>query len=482
MARRPENPRAAGRPGRGAARTTGLIIKGLFATIGRVIASFIMVCIITGCIVACVVAVYILQMLSADNSIDLEAVRMGYTSLILAEDSEGNEVVLKRLHFGGEDRTWVDFEEISPWVVDAAVAIEDRRFWEHGGVDWRRTFGAFVGMFMPIEGTITGGGSTITQQLVKNVTGDDEFRVDRKVEEIFRALELSTHYSREDILEAYLNIIPLGNGTNGIQAAANFYFGVDAIDLTIAQSAALVGITQFPGRYNPYVNPEAHRYRQLHILWEMHDQGMITQAQHDLAVAEPLRLRDHRAEAAPPIAPTSYFVDRVIEEVINDFMRYLGEPTRAAANARLMSGGYRIYTTVDLEMQAFLEEFFLTTEHFPPVVTRGNLYPQSATVVITPYGRILATVGGIGEKHGQRTFNRSTMSRRHPGSALKTIGPFALGIELGTFTWSTVIEDSPLTGTPDGWSPDNHDLVFRGNMTLDEAFQRLVYPVAAKMV
>ena len=483
MTRNPQSPRAGAgsMPGAPPPKKKRVSIKGVLAMIGRTIATFIMVCIITGCIVACVMAVYVLQLINEDNSIDLATVRMGYTSLILAEDSEGNEVVLKRLHFGGEDRTWVDYENISPWVIHAAVAVEDRRFWEHNGVDWRRTFAAFLGLFMPIEGTITGGGSTITQQLVKNITGEAEVRVDRKAHEILRALDLSTRYSREDILEAYLNLVPLGNGTNGIQAAANFYFGVDASELSIMQSAALVGITQFPGRYNPYTNPEAHRGRMLHVLWEMHDQGMITTAQFDRARTEPLGLRDHYTEPGAPIAPTSYFVDHVINEVISDFVTHYGL-TRAQANARLMSGGYRIHTTVDLEMQAFLEEFFLTTERFPALTTRGNEHPQSATVIITPYGRILATVGGIGEKVGQRTFNRATMSRRHPGSAIKPIGPFALGIDRGIISWSTIIEDSPLTDTVDGWSPINWYEGFMGPVTVDVALQRSINTVAAKIV
>ena len=461
-------------------RSPGRVIKGTFVMIGRVIATFLMVCIITGCIVACVMAVYVLQLISADNSIDLEAVRMGYTSLILAEDAEGNEVELKRLHFGGQDRTWVDYENISQWVIYAAVAVEDRRFWEHGGVDWRRTIAAFIGMFAPLEGTITGGGSTITQQLVKNITGEADVRVDRKAQEILRALDLSTRYSREDILEAYLNLIPLGNGTNGIQAAANFYFGVDASELTIAQSAALVGITQFPGRYNPLTNPTAHRNRKLHVLWEMYDQGMITTEEYNHARFAPLRFRDHDSEPGAPIPPTSYFVDHVINEVLTTFMQEF-DMTRAQANTELMSGGYRIYATVDLEMQAFLEDFFLTTEQFPPVTTRGNVYPQSATVIITPYGRILATVGGIGEKVGQRTFNRATMSRRHPGSAIKPIGPYVLGIEHGIITWSTIIEDAPLTNTVDGWSPINHYAGFRGPMTVNAALQISTNTIAAKV-
>ena len=448
--------------------------------IGRIFATFCMVGIITACIVVCVVAVYILQIIATDEPISLSEVRMGYTSLILAEDDEGEEIVLARLHFGGQDRTWVGLDDISPWVMAAAVAVEDRRFWEHGGVDWRRTAGAAIGMFAPIYGTTTGGGSTITQQLVKNVTGDDEFRVDRKIQEIFRALDLSTRYSREDILEAYLNVIHLGNGTNGIQAAANFYFGVDASELTIAQSAALIGITQFPGRYNPYTNPTAHRNRQLHVMWEMYNQGMITASKHQAAIAEQLVLRDHAAEPGAPIPPTSYFVDHAINETVAFFMDSM-DMTRSEAFAELMSGGYRVYTTVDLEMQAFLEDFFLTPERFPPVITHGNEYPQSATVILNHQGRMLATVGGIGEKQGQLTFNRATMSRRHPGSAIKPIGPFALAIEEGVITWSTIIEDSPLTDTVDGWSPVNHWGGFLGAMTVDEAMRRSVNTVAAKI-
>jgi len=490
MNRKPQNVGAAPSVDKGAVpakRVSPLApVWRVLGAIGRTIATFVMVTIITGCIVACVVAVYILQMIANEEPISLSAVRMGYTSLILAEDSEGEEVVLARLHFGGQDRTWVDLENISPHVINAAVAIEDRRFWEHGGVDWRRTAGAAIGMFAQIEGTITGGGSTITQQLVKNVTGDDDFRVDRKLQEIFRSLELSTHYSREDIMEAYLNLIHFGNGTNGIQAAANFYFGVDASELTIAQSAALVGITQFPGRFNPYVNPEAHRYRMLHVLWEMHEQEMITTAEYERAINERLNLRNHDTGLGAPIAETSYFVDHVINDVIaffiEDARREGREITRGQAHARLMSGGYRVYTTVDLEMQAFLEDFFLTTEEFPPVITRGNEYPQSATVVLDPQGRVLATVGGIGEKHGQLTFNRATMSRRHPGSAIKPIGPFALGIEQGTITWSTIIEDSPVIIHPDGrpW-PINHYPGFRGPMTVTYAMQLSVNTVAVKI-
>lgn len=454
--------------------------KGLFSAVAKVLVTLILVGIITGCIVGCVLTVYILQYIGADNSVDLEAVKMGYTSLMLAENPEtGEEIILKRLYYGGQDRTWVDYDNISDYAKQSIVAIEDKRFWKHDGVDWRRTVGAFVGMFLPVEGTTTGGGSTITQQLIKNVTGDNDYRVERKVREIFRALDLHKNYSREEILEAYLNLVPLGNGTNGIQAAANFYFGKDAKDLTLEESAAIVGITKFPGLYNPYRNPEEHKKRQAHVLSEMLDQELITQQEYDKAVDAKLNFVDRDSQASTVTQTSSYFVDHVINEVVSDLMEYKGMEKSYALN-QIYSGGYRIYTTVDLDMQAYLEEFFLTSDNFPTV--RGEEYPQSATAIIDPNGKLLAVVGAIGEKTGDLILNRATMSLRHPGSALKPIGPYALAFERNNLTWSTIIEDSPLTDLPGGWSPVNYYGGFLGPVTVNRAIQQSVNTVATKVV
>lgn len=481
-------PPSGGQPSGGSRPTEGkkkpsvwTMIKRTLGAIGRVFATLIMVGIITGCIVGCMLTVYILRYIGADNSVDLEAVKMGYTSLILAEDPEtGEEVVLKRLYLGGQDRTWVDYEDISDHAKEAVVAIEDKRFWTHDGVDWRRTVGAFVGMFMPIEGTTSGGGSTITQQLIKNVTGDDDVRVERKVREIFRALELHKSNSREEILEAYLNLVPLGNGTNGIQAAANFYFDKPASDLTLAESAALVGITKYPGLYNPYRNPEEHKNRQLHVLSEMLDQERITQEEYDKAVKEKLNFVDYETVVSTAvIQPSSYFVDHVINEVTTDLMEEFGWERSYASN-QLNSGGYRVYTTVDLEMQAYLEEFFLDLNNFPPV--HGEEYPESASIILDPHGKILAVVGSRKEKVGERTFNRATMAYRHPGSAIKPIGGYAVALERNNIHWSTIIEDAPLTDTHDGWSPRNYYAGNYGPVTVDRAIQNSINTVSAKVV
>ncbi len=459
------------------------IAKGLLIGAGQVLATLLMVGIITGCIVGCVLTVYILQYIGADNSVDLDAVRLGYTSLILATDPEtGEDVILKRLYRGGEDRTWVDYEDISENALKAVVAIEDKRFWDHDGVDWRRTVGGFVGMFMPIEGTTTGGGSTITQQLIKNVTGDNDYSVERKVREIFRAMELHKHYTREDILEAYMNLVPLGNGTNGIQAAANFYFDKTAAELTIAESAALVGITKFPGLYNPYRNPVEHQNRMKTVLWEMFDQKRITQAEYDAALKEKLNFVDHSGDSGDDAEVDSFFVDHVVNEATEDLMEAFGWE-RTYASQQLYSGGYRIYATVDLEMQEYIEEFFLNLENFPSInMPSSGEYPQSATAIIDPTGRLLAVVGSNREKTESRSFNRATMSRRHPGSSIKPIGPYAQAFERNNIYWSFIIEDGPITGGPNGWSPENYYGGFIGPVTVDRAIQNSINTVATKVV
>ena len=194
--------------------TVGGVVKGTLANIGRVIAALIMVGIITGCIVACVMTVYVLRYINSDELISLDDLPLRYTTIMYTEETDpntGEPKELQRLQTT-ENRIWVDYDQIPRHMIDALVAIEDQRFWTHNGVDWKRTFGAFVNLFVPIYSSQQGG-STITQQLIKNITGDNEVRIERKVQEIFRALNLSKRYSREQILEAYLNTVYYGNNS-----------------------------------------------------------------------------------------------------------------------------------------------------------------------------------------------------------------------------------------------------------------------------
>lgn len=272
----------------------------------------------------------------------------------------------------------------------------------------KRTFGAFVNMFIPIYPT-QAGGSTIDQQLIKNITGDNEVRIERKVQEIFRALNLEKRYSKDQILEAYLNTIYFNNGAYGVQAAANTYFGKDVSELSVAEAASIIGITNAPGAYNPLAHPEANKRRQENILFAMHEQGYLTDKEYEEALNEKLEFKtEFAASRVNPVY--SYFTDYVIDQVIDDLMEQYGY-TNQVAQQMVTSGGLRIYTTVDERVQDIVTNFYSDVKNFPTVTNEGE-YPQSAAAILDPNGKIIALAGGIGEKRGMREFNRATDAYR----------------------------------------------------------------------
>lgn len=457
--------------------SVGSIVKGTFANIGRVIAALIMVGIITGCIVASVLTVYILRYINSDDQVSLDNLPLKYTTIIYADDpATGEPYELQSLQTA-ENRIWVSYDEIPEHMVEALVAIEDKRFWEHQGVDWKRTFGAFVNLFVPIYNTQQGG-STITQQVVKNVTGDDDLRIERKVQEIFRALNLEKRYSKQQILEAYLNTVYYANSCYGVQAAANTYFGKDVNELSVAESAAIIGITQFPGRYDPFVNPDDNKERQEHILAEMHDQGYLNDKEYEDAVNEKLIFQKDIAYAKKNII-YSDFVDHLIEEVIADLVSEKGY-TYAYAQSQVFNGGYRIYATVNQQMQDSLSAYYKDVANFPQTVYNEE-YPQSACVVTDPNGKVLAVAGGIGEKEYSRALNRATQSLRQCGSSIKPISAYLQAIENDVVTWSTKLEDSPIKLNDKDW-PVNHYGRYLGPITIDEAIQRSTNTIPVKLI
>ena len=463
-------------------RSVGGIVKGTFANIGRVIAALIMVGIITGCIVASVMTVYILRYINSDEVISLDDLEQKYTTILYYEDGEGNIQQLQQLQTSVQ-RFPVTYEQIPQHMLNALIAIEDQRFYKHHGVDWKRTFGAFVTMFIP--GARQYGGSTITQQLIKNITGDDEVRIERKVQEIFRALKLEQRYSKEQIITAYLNTVFFSSQSYGVQAAAKTYFNKDVWDLSLAECASIIGITNYPSLYNPFLHPEDNKKRQENILYEMHRQGLITDQEYEEALDEELVFA--KDTYVQQIEQTNnYFVDHVIEEVLDDLQSELGY-TYEYAQQQLYGGGYRIYTTVNKEMQDYLDNFYSDVANFPPV--RNEDYPQSACVITDPNGKILALEGGIGKKEGSREFNRATQAKRQSGSAIKPLAAYLQGIERDVITWSTMIDDHPIpqvdpeTGevTLSNW-PVNFQGNYLGPITVDQAIQQSRNTVAVKIV
>ncbi len=446
----------------------------------KAIGTVFLVFLITACIVGTVFVMYILQFVDVDSGVNPRALKLDYTSIVYATDPDtGDSYELQRL-YSGENRIWVSLDEIPRHVQLAAIAAEDKRFETHGGVDWRRTIYATLNEVLRFSDNRQGG-STITQQLIKNITKEDEVRVERKIKEIFSALNLEKEYSKDEILEAYLNTIHLGNNTNGVQAAANLYFDKDANELTLAEAASIIAITQYPVYYNPFSYPENNKDRQEYILDEMVKAKFISQEECDAAKAEVLEFQDEKYYETIT-ATNSWFVDTVIEELIEDFGREFGW-SRSYAVQQIMSGGYQIYTTYDKNVQPKLEEIYKNDSEYLPKV-KNKEQPESAFAIIGYDGSIKGIVGGRGDKTGSRAYNRATMSHRSPGSTIKPIGLYSLGIQQGLINWSTIIEDGPFMDNDEDGEPDwpiNYYDGYRGDMTVDRAIQLSCNTVAVKV-
>ena len=466
-------------------------IKHVFGVIGTTLLSLFMIVIITCCIVAVSLTVYIMQFADSAFDVDLKNVDLSYTSFIYAKNSAGEMVELKRLS-GDENRIWVDMEQIPKHTQDAFVAVEDKRFYEHEGVDWKRTVRVTISTLFNGYGE---GGSTITQQLVKNITGDDRVTPERKIREIFRALTLETEYTKIDILEAYLNRVPLGGTVYGVGSAAYFYFGKTVDQLTIAESAILAGMTRSPSVLNPYANLERSKERQLYALKCMYDQGLITTDEYEEAKVEQVKFRlIVEGDAYGYVDPRydeyygnntssddedgyddedtyeaykwdeyeisqNWYVDAAIEQVIEDLSKAKGM-TYAEAKQDLYKGGYKIYLNMDMDIQDKLEEFFRDPNNFfysyDTTAIEENLV-QGAFVLTDYRGNVIALAGGIGDKPGDGCFNRATQALLPIGSTMKPISVYGQAVDKDIITYSTMIYDKCIT-LPEGTSwPSNFE-------------------------
>ena len=259
--------------------------SGMVGTVFKVLGSLVLILLIAGLLFTCIFAYYVQTFLTPNMDLSLEDYQLNESSTIWYQTSSGEWRELAPL-VGLYKRIWVDYGDIPEYMEQAVVAIEDKRFYDHKGVDWYRTAGAFVEMFARMETSY--GGSTITQQLIKNLTGKDQVTIQRKLSEIFGALELEKRYDKKEIMEWYLNAIYFGEGCYGVQAAAHTYFGKDVSELTLAECASIAGITNKPTYYDPFYNEQNNKERQETILREMYEQGYIDYAAYRSAVAEEL--------------------------------------------------------------------------------------------------------------------------------------------------------------------------------------------------
>lgn len=405
-------------------------IKRKFRSVGKVLLTIFLIGVITGCLVFGGMVFYVINFVKPDN-IDLNREKLDYTSIVYGQNSSGQTVEVDRLS-SQANRIWVDIDQVPKQLKDAVVSIEDQRFYEHEGVDWKRTIGAFGNMFLHYYGSMQGG-STITQQLVKNVTGKTEVSPYRKVQEIVTSLNLEKKYTKSQILESYLNTIPLGEAY-GVQAAANTYFGKDVSKLDLAQCALLAGLTKAPSYYNPFLHADRAKIRQVAVLDKMLELGKITKAQYQKAKAEKLTYNKTQATAQKK-AVQSYFVDQVITDVINDLVSQKGY-TKAYAKNLIYNKGLRIYSTMDTRIQSIMEDVYENESYW--VKLYGSVQPQSAMVIVDYNGQIKGIVGGRGQKTADMTLNRATASKRQPGSTIKPLAVYGPAIMYDKITWSTI--------------------------------------------
>ena len=431
---------------------------------------------ITASIVGSVMVAYIVTNFDGSEGIpDLDNINLNQSSIIKVKNANGDFVEEQRVQ--GANSIWRDLPDIPKDMQNAVIAIEDERFNEHYGVDWKRTVSAVANLVFHFSSREYGG-STITQQLIKNLTKDDDVSITRKVREIFRAIRMErSSYTKDEILEAYLNILPLGSVT-GVEAAANYYFGKGVEDLTVAECAVIAGITQNPSKYNPYLHPDNIKRRQRHVLYKMYELGFITKEEYAQAYNQELIYKS----SFKRMAVQDYYNDLITEDVISGLMQTYGYSKEYATNM-FFYGGLEIYSAKTPGLQKKVEDIFENDKkNFPPHNKKDKKDPQAGIAVLDYTGRLVATVGGRGEKTANRVYNRSTDATRQPGSAMKPIAVYAPAIKDGLVNYSTIVQDKKITlRNGDKW-PNNYQNNRYGSMPLEEALQRSLNTVPAQIM
>lgn len=372
----------------------------------------------------------------------------------------------KSIALGESKKKWTDIDEVTPRVIDAFISAEDRIFYSHSGVDIRRTLYAMANSIFHFKSTF--GASTITQQVIKNISGDNEVTLKRKLTEIIRAYNIEKNHTKDEILELYLNIVPMGENIFGIRSAAEIYFGKAPDELSLSEAAALAGITNAPTRYNPHTNYESCSKKRNDVLFAMLDNGTISESEYDAAVNESLNVLplSHGVENV-----NSWFVETVNSDVVRALMKEYGL-SESAAELMLYNGGLKIYTTESEAVQSRLERYFYNESNFPKETSVGLEFSMVVCDSVT--GDLLGIVGGVGEKRENRILNYA-LTPNTPGSSLKPIAIYAPLINSGKISWATVFDDVPLEFSKNGSSyseyPKNYPNVYDGLITVKDSIR-----------
>ncbi len=416
----------------------------------------------------------IISIINGADGFDLSEFEVSELTTVIY-DKDGNEFANL---YNSENRMYASLSDISPYLPKAIIAIEDERFETHFGVDIKRSAAATFNYLLH-GGKSDFGGSTITQQLIKQVTEDNSYSWKRKVREMVRAIQLERVLSKDQIIELYMNINYFGAGAYGVETASYTFFDKSAKDLTIAECALLASLPQAPSSYNPHENPDKAEARQKLVLMKMLELGSITKEQYDEAIAQELVYKMGALEAS---SSNSYYVDSIITELISDLQKELGV-TKVMAQRMIYSNGLKIYSVVDPKIQDILEEQYLNQDLFK--LSNGSYDPevQSAMVVMDyKTGNVVGLMGGAGEKTVLRGLNRVYVPRQ-PGSTMKILGVYAPGIDAGIFTSATTFDDTPVSfkiSSTTTWKPLNSYSGYRGLTSVRKAIEISSNIIAAK--
>lgn len=499
------------------------IALSVLKVVGGAFVTVLLIGIVCGFVFVGILGDYLQEDILPMAGMEIDDAEMDKNSTMYYVDENGDIQVYQQI-FASTTSKWADLEDIPEDLIHAAVSIEDKRFYTHQGVDWVTTIKACARMFF---GDDSVGGSSITQQLIKNLllfedeTADD-VTVQRKVLEIFRALQLEKRYHKDTIMEMYLNCIYLGQGCRGVRSAAETYFGKELELLTTAECASLISITNSPTYYDPYQNFDNNKERKEDVLWAMREYGWLEEEEYQAAIAQELVLKagvakedrlatcenedcgyrgmvkTYKKEGESYFCPNcntqtavqkdnskavySYFGDTVLEDVAKMLAQQAGFQWNAATRSMMMQqiqkAGYHIYTTVDKRVQDQVDRIYNNINEIPD--TRGGQQLQSAMVIIdNRSGDIVAMAGGVGEKTEHDAWNRATDSQRQSGSSIKPITVYGPAFESGAITPATVIQDLPISYNDGNPYPLNDTRTYSYARTIYRAVVRSVNAVAA---
>ena len=496
---------------------------------GRIIGTLLLVFVVTLTIFSGIFMAYINSTMRGKVEVYLDEFETKVSTELYNQDPDTGEwVMYQTLYLNSENRIWTDLEDIPKYLQEAAIAIEDKRFEKHHGVDWKGTTRAIV---YTLFGKNVQGGSTITQQLVKNVTGDNEVTVKRKITEIYRALELEKRYEKDEILEAYLNEVFFGQSCYGVVTASRMYFNKDVSDLTLAECASLMGITNNPSMYDPTLSSwtrENNRERQLTILGAMLEQEKISQEEYDAAKAEDIvfsngftisgkyvgsdgTATDQEPEEPPTDdtdspadeeEPTikgrySWFTEAMIGDVADALVEKYGITDKVRDNGTTYTAyeqawdmvhgkGYKIYTTQNPKYQKIAEDVCYDLSNIPYTSSYTNSAGEQVedqlqialTIVDPTNGYVVAMIGGAGEKQADRVWNWA-VNARQCGSAIKPVSTYAPALDDGTINGASVIDDYPMLLNGDVW-PRNANWRYQGLTALHTAIAQSLNTCAVR--